>query len=1060
MKNQVSRDSFQPTRHYSGVYLQQGRMILDADWNELTDIEKARLADALRDAISGTNTAGGAIAGGAPRVGGLKIYADPDGSANIRLQPGVLYVEGVPARLEDARRDGTKPLTPDNQADYPLKADYTGQSLKLYADVWDRNVTALERSDLLDAALHGADTATRSQTMLQVKWCANTLDPLHEETNPPMGTAPLTLRLRLIASSGDPCDPCASQVKVDERLGNYLFRVEVHDYDAASRTLTLKWSRDNGAEACVVDAMPQGFNQGDWVWEYFDTETERLLGNHFAPNPKKLRGLLKATCTTPTGADEPKSFVRQWDGAVKLNINTGTLVADGTCPNLDRGVALFTGAVTNKAAGRVNLNPTTGVLQINLELMELEMATTGSHFVAGDYWLAEVREAAQVSGQYVLPPMPDLSVPSQGEPPRGVRHHYLFLGEIGINKKLVAQDDAFRRRMAFPPLSDLVAADVGFSDHCVGLFAGAKNVQQALDNLCTIGAEDIAYPLPNCGANEGKSIKDRLKALLDPDNDGKLTVKTALDNLLCQLNADNLPYVVPACTASPPNVGNSLGLVAGATNINVGQVLQKLLCDFNARKLPLDKSDATLCSDLQVPAVVTVQDALKILCGKMGGGCAVVATSPQHLGVLLEEFAKSDTATDLWVCLKGGSYTLGALSTIAGKRSLRLSGEGSESVSILFDGTKMSVDADEVILENLSFTFSIGTGQLAITANSTQARGCRFSRTSSHAGGQAMINIGGRGTSACRVDWRDNVLYAQVKTASGDGAKWAGVDVTGNAALSDALLALSKEAVLDDKAAYDAALDTVAKQLIVLPKDTRTAWKAKLDQLAAPAVGTVVMRAYSPHVPTASATPMSEMLASESISYAEAVSAVDDLVAQWVSYSPAYALRLANRKVGGVVAGNVVDGWLLLGNGVNSYTSPAADSIASVKLGEQDVILRGGEDLQLLSNTVTAIKANLPSGAVDNKKELIVRVPGHEMVTMIGNRIGSADNCLTAANLIAQGNYWDGTGQTLGYALVDHATFTGNLVGNGDVTMRLSATALANQFAATGNLRLNVQTIR
>lgn len=1048
MKNQVSRDSFHPARHYSGVYLQQGRMILDADWNELTDIEKARLVEALRDAISGTNTTGGAIAGGAPRVGGLKLYADPDGSQNIRLRPGVLYVEGVPARLEDARRDATKPLTPDNQADYPIKADYTGQSLKLYADVWDRNVTALEQSDLLDAALHGADTAARSQTMLQVKWCANTLDPFNEETNPPVGTAPLTLKLRLIASSGDPCDPCASQVKVDERLGNYLFRVEVHDYDAASRTLTLKWSRDNGAEACAVDAMPQGFNQGDWVWEYFDTDTERLLGNHFAANPKKLRGLLKATCTTPTGTDEPKAFVRQWDGAMKLNLNTGTLVADGTCPNLDRGVALFTGTVTNKAAGRVNL--TAGALQINLELMELELATTGSRFVPGDYWLAEVREAADESGDTVL----------DAAPPRGVRHHYLFLGEIGINKKLVDQDDAFRRRMAFPPLSDIVAADVGFSDPCVGLFAGAKNVQQALHNLCTIDADDIAYSLPNCGANEGKSIKDRLKALLDPDNDGTLTVKTALDNLLCQLNADSLPYVVPACTAFLPNVGNSLGLVANATNVNVGQVLQKLLCDFRADHLPLDKSDASLCSDLKVSEVVTVQDALRILCGKMGGGCAVVATSSDHLNLLLEEFA-SNTAVDLWVCLKGGSYTVGALSAIAGKRSLRLSGEGAESVSIIFNGTKMSVDADEVILENLSFTFSIGTAQLAITANSAQARGCRFSRTSSHAGGQAMINIGGRGTTACRVDWRDNVLYAQVKTVSGDGAKWAGADVTGSAALSAALLGLSKEEVLDDKAAYDAALDTVAKQVIVLPKDTRTAWKANLDQLAAaPAEGTVVMRAYSLHVPTASATPMSEILAGESISYAEAVAAVDDLVAQWVSYSPAYALRLANRKVGGVVTGNVVDGWLLLGNGVNSYTSPAAGSIASVKLGEQDVLLRGGEDLQLLSNTLTAIKANLPSGAVDSKKQLIARIPGHEMVTMIGNRIGSVDNCVTAANLIAQGNYWSGSEQDLGYAVVDHATFTGNLAGEGNATKRLYATALANQVAATGNLRLNVQAIR
>jgi hypothetical protein len=1037
MKNQISRDSFHPEQHYSGVYLQQGRMILDADWNELSDIQKARLMDALRDAISGTNTTGGAIAGGAPRVGGLKVYADPPDSTNILIQPGTLYVEGVAARLGAAA-----PLAVNAQPEYPIQATYSGQNLRLYADVWERNVTALERSELLDAALHGADTGTRSQTMLQVKWCANSLDPLDENANPSIGTAPLTLKLRLIASSGDPCDPCASQVKVDERLGNYLFRVEVHDYDAASRVLTLKWSRDNGAEACAVAAIPQGFNQGDWVWEYFDTDTERLLGNHFAPSPTKLRGLLKNTCTTPSGANDPKTFIRQWDGALQINLNTGDIVA-GTCPNLDRGVALFKDAVANQAQGRVNL--TGGVLKVNLELMELELATTGKRFVPGDYWLAGVREAADESGDTVL----------AAAPPRGVRHHYLLLGEIGVNKKLVAQDDAFRRRMAFPPLSDIVAADVGFSDHCAGLFAGAVNVQQALDNLCAIGAEDIAYLLPNCGANEGKSVKDRLKALLDPDSDGRLTVKVALDNLLCQLNAGSLPYAVPACATSP-NVGKLLGLAAGDNN--VAPVLDKLLCDFKANDLPLDKGDPDLCSDLSVPEVVTVQDALKILCGKVGGGCAVVATSPDHLGVLLEEFAKSDNATDLWVCLKGGSYPLGAVHPIAGKRSLRLSGEGTESVFITFSGTQLEAAADEVILENLSFTFSTGGGQLAVKANSVQARSCHFSRTSGTEGGPAMITVGGL-DGPCRLSWRDSTLYAQVKTTVGKGNKWAGASVVGDAAFSKALLDLGKAELQNDKTAYDTALDTVAKQLIVLPKDTRTAWKAKLDQ-AAGSTSPVTMRTYSMRVPTATTASMSEALAKDTISYAEAVAAVEDLIAVWVHYVPDYALHLVDQRVGGVIEGNAVDGWLLLGNGVGTYTSPGPEEIGGVTL-EGNIIKSPGEDLRVVSNTFAALKANLPGGAVDSeKKVLVAQVPGHGRITLIGNRIEDSANCVTAVNLVAQGNYWHGGAQDLGYALVDRAAFNGNLVEDSQAASRMNATVHTNQLAASGNLLLDVHAMR
>jgi hypothetical protein len=77
----------------------------------------------------------------------------------------------------------------------------------LYADVWDRPVTALERPELMDPALHGADTATRSQTLLQVKWCANTLDPLDPAVNPPMGNGLATLTLRKIDSGSDPATP-------------------------------------------------------------------------------------------------------------------------------------------------------------------------------------------------------------------------------------------------------------------------------------------------------------------------------------------------------------------------------------------------------------------------------------------------------------------------------------------------------------------------------------------------------------------------------------------------------------------------------------------------------------------------------------------------------------------------------------------------------------------------------------------------------------------------------------------------------------------------------------
>ena len=49
MKSQISRDSHRRGRRYEGVQQQQGRVITDADWNELT--ERLRLISGQLDGI-------------------------------------------------------------------------------------------------------------------------------------------------------------------------------------------------------------------------------------------------------------------------------------------------------------------------------------------------------------------------------------------------------------------------------------------------------------------------------------------------------------------------------------------------------------------------------------------------------------------------------------------------------------------------------------------------------------------------------------------------------------------------------------------------------------------------------------------------------------------------------------------------------------------------------------------------------------------------------------------------------------------------------------------------
>ena len=163
MKGDFSRQTFAARKHYSGVLMQQGRVQLDADWNEQGAIDRYRTETEAVDVIGGC---------GAPiHAAGFEITTD---GKTLLIGGGRYYVDGLLAENDAGRiayEDQDKLDLPGaDMAAVLTEMKEKGLSAALvYLDVWQRHVTALDDKLLREVALGGPDTATRLKTVWQVK---------------------------------------------------------------------------------------------------------------------------------------------------------------------------------------------------------------------------------------------------------------------------------------------------------------------------------------------------------------------------------------------------------------------------------------------------------------------------------------------------------------------------------------------------------------------------------------------------------------------------------------------------------------------------------------------------------------------------------------------------------------------------------------------------------------------------------------------------------------------------------------------------------------------------
>ncbi len=247
MKGDFSRLTFEPSKRYTAVLMQQGRVTLDSDWNEQVAIREHVERIRFEDVVGGY---------GVPHGEGFAVHGDRNGA--LALSAGRIYAGGLLCELIEStplERLVRRPLAPR-----------PGRTDLVFLDAWERHVTALDDPDLLEPALGGADTTTRLQVVWKIDLVENVGDRSSAE-----GSAALPKKGTAAMRVATPDGYSGSE--------NHLYRVEIHDGSARGHA-TFKWSRDNGSVVFAVEDFvqpsvvrvtlglprtPQKLAVGDWV---------------------------------------------------------------------------------------------------------------------------------------------------------------------------------------------------------------------------------------------------------------------------------------------------------------------------------------------------------------------------------------------------------------------------------------------------------------------------------------------------------------------------------------------------------------------------------------------------------------------------------------------------------------------------------------------------------------------------------------------------------------------------------------------------------------------------
>ncbi len=536
MSGDYSRDSFDALRDYAGVFLQQGRAVLDSDWNEMVEMFERRIRTGTVDTIGRAAVPRETIEGFEIRfaaAGGLEIgrgrkYLDGmllecHGSANFTgaepALPDPVFDRGRPNTTnptEDGPEGVLNEMIPPPEGDFlnylnqpywpepdPLVEEGTAIA---YVVAWQREITPIEMPDLLEPAMGGIDTTTRWQTVWQVRTfeaprTTTCTTPDQDIPGWQQEIAPSTARLTTATVDiEDPEDPClVPPTEGYSGIENQFYRVELHSVgetgpDGNPPTQTdarFKFSRENASVVSAVESISSTndsvfvgrigrdeilrFREGDWV----ELTDDRRELNHGSGEMLRVAHVFEDTreIELESAISDPDLIPSGVGDDTTTNRRTRLIRWD------QQGVIRLpdgTDWVDLNAPGSDGLIPVpppgTALVLENGITVEFSTAPGQGRFREMDHW----RFAARTAGTQIEE--------LRDAPPDGIQRHYCRLAVVRFGTPNT-QGSILDCRTFWPPQFE--AGDEGcYCTVCVTAEehnSGTLTIQQAIDQIPDAG---------------------------------------------------------------------------------------------------------------------------------------------------------------------------------------------------------------------------------------------------------------------------------------------------------------------------------------------------------------------------------------------------------------------------------------------------------------------------------------------------------------------------------------------------------------------------------------------